>query len=187
MELGEALRVLGLTAGATKKEVTAAFKRAALILHPDKDLSGDPERAAARFVKAKQACDILLSHLEACATGAGVGVSNSGRPKTTRGPSGPAPPPPSASTSAAAFASFKVPLARRKGPSSAAKTSAAKSQQRQGPVRKETAVTRGVPGHRSSQPFHRHIDRWGVACGGCTECRRAAAVPRDVVSWQARS
>ena len=49
--------VLGLPPNASREEVKAAFRRAALATHPDVDPS---PRAAARFADIKLAADVLL-------------------------------------------------------------------------------------------------------------------------------
>lgn len=56
--------VLGVHQGASRDEVKAAFRRAALACHPDVDSS---PTAAARFAQVKTAADVLLKGVRALA------------------------------------------------------------------------------------------------------------------------
>ena len=56
--------VLGLPPNASRDEVKAAFRRAALATHPDVDPS---PQAAARFADVKAAADVLLKGVSVCA------------------------------------------------------------------------------------------------------------------------
>ena len=55
--------VLGLPPNASREEVKAAFRKAALETHPDADPS---PRAAARFADIKAAADVLLKGVSSC-------------------------------------------------------------------------------------------------------------------------
>ncbi len=62
----DASRVLGVPHGATADEVRDAYRRIARDVHPDRN-AGDAD-AAARFIEATQARDVLLAVLEGGAT-----------------------------------------------------------------------------------------------------------------------
>jgi len=59
----EALAMLELDSTATRREIRAAFKRAALKFHPDKAGGGDRKSAEETFQKIKAAYDVLIGNL----------------------------------------------------------------------------------------------------------------------------
>eukprot|EP00037_Helgoeca_nana_P001775 m.29382 g.29382 ORF g.29382 m.29382 type:complete len:240 (+) comp12108_c0_seq1:134-853(+) len=211
MQVATALSILGLAPGATKKQITTKFKEAALIHHPDKDLSGDPEAAAARFRRVKEAYDTLVAELAPSHV-------RSAEPNTKRrGPSGPSPQPFSTTVHSAAFASFtrQPATATATATATAASSSTRPASSRTHPsppatgrVPKDSSnkSARGLSGKAPSRPrrdrppqperpqrqphaqepyWRHHIDRWGKSCGGCEECIHAAKIPERTRKKQA--
>ena len=208
--------MLGIPPDSSRRQVVAAFKKAALAHHPDKNAVGDRDDATARFREAKTAYDVLMADFDrpwqrtsktTDPKSSYSSASNASAAPPRRGPMGPprppAPEPPSSKVRAAAFASF------RPSTSTTQDKSSEQQQQQQpsptNPVNRPTSAqssrsttstsSRSTPrsgsDHSSSsstQPIWRtHANLWGQPCGGCRECRREAAVPSETVRLSSSS
>lgn len=78
------LETLGLTEGASAREVRRAFRRLVLDLHPDR--RGGDERAAARLRRVVDAYETLLGRVRPSRARRGAGRPRSHRPPPVRGP-----------------------------------------------------------------------------------------------------
>jgi curved DNA-binding protein CbpA len=61
MRIGEALRVLGLEAGSSQKQVSSAYRKSALVVHPDKNPNN--RAAAAQFLKINRVFLKIMSNI----------------------------------------------------------------------------------------------------------------------------
>lgn len=210
MDVARAFAVLGVPPDSSRRQVVAAFKKAALAHHPDKNAVDDRDEATARFREAKAAYDVLMADFDrpwpssratAKTADPKSSYSSASGASARRGPMGPprppAPEPPSSKVQAAAFASF------RPSTSTTRDRSSEQQQQQQQPrptnptntttstqprSHIKTTSSRSTPrsgsddSSSSTQPIWRtHSNLWGQPCGGCRECRREAAVPSETV------
>eukprot|EP00041_Stephanoeca_diplocostata_P001001 m.18409 g.18409 ORF g.18409 m.18409 type:complete len:231 (-) comp11455_c0_seq1:520-1212(-) len=179
--IARARQILGVTSLASRKEITAAYKKAALRFHPDKN-RGDEANAVAKFQEIKTAHECLLRTL-----GTQVEDRQENTHRRGRRYHGPAAPPRTTThhrshaqysdpVTTTAFSSFRK-------PSDATSTSAPTTPQGGCTSRTRitaTAATRchgnnsGASEHAYSAPSYwasRMSPRWGAPCGGCSECQ----------------